>query len=270
MADAPSPEVRHQQHDLGEAAAARWIADLRLPHGQRVLEVGPGTGSITAALLAHGAQVQAVEIDPERCAHLRQRFAAAIQAGALEVRHADALRAPLPRPPWRVVANPPFQHTAALLRRWLLEPAALPTGIDLLLQREAALKLCGAADAHSRSSILLHAAGVPRLGPTLPRSAVTPPSRVDLALMTWRAHAPPLPHAQLRALDALLAIAFAGPHTMAQALRGVATGTQLRRQAQEQGWDPQAHPRTLTPAAFVALARLLGMTGQLERRRGRR
>jgi hypothetical protein len=91
----------------------------------------------------------------------------------------------------------------------------------------------------------------------LERDATTPPSRVDLAHWSFRrADDAPTPR-ELAAVDRLLHLAFAGPHTVADALRGVATGIQIRRQAQENGWQPTDHPRHLPPAAWLAFAKLL-------------
>jgi 16S rRNA A1518/A1519 N6-dimethyltransferase RsmA/KsgA/DIM1 with predicted DNA glycosylase/AP lyase activity len=229
-----------------------------------VVEAGAGTGALTAALLAAGARVQASERDPQRVEALRTRFAAALAAGAFQLHPGDALGQRLPAGPWLAVANPPFALTAALLRRWLLDAATPPSGITLVLQREAAQKLCGdPTGGHTRSSALLGAAGSAHVVLRLPRDATTPPSRVDLAVWCWRARPGGAAGGELRQLDRLLERAFAGPHTVADALRGVASAIQLRRQGAELGWDPRAHPRTLTPAAWRSLAALLGQCGKL-------
>jgi hypothetical protein len=72
----------------------------------------------------------------------------------------------------------------------------------------------------------------------------------------------PTPEALL-ALDRLLTIAFAGPRTMQEALRGLATGTQLRRQADIHGWQLTDHPRSLSPAAWLDFAQLLNTCQKL-------
>jgi 16S rRNA (adenine1518-N6/adenine1519-N6)-dimethyltransferase len=267
-APAPPPGPRAaadplQQHDLRDQAAAALARAAGPLEGATVVEAGAGTGALTAALLDAGARVLASERDPQRVAALRLRFADALAEGRLRL-HPDAVSQPLPAGDrWRAVANPPFQITAALIRRWLLEPAAPPAGITLLLQREAAQKLCGAPGAHTRSSALLAAAGAARVALRLPREAVQPPSRVDLAVWSWTRRAAGASGDELRYLDRLLERAFAGPHTVAEALRGVATAVQLRRQGAEQQWDPQAHPRTLSAAAWRALAAILAPCGKL-------
>lgn len=252
------------QHDLAEGPALRLVADARIAADQQVLEVGPGLGALTTGLLATGARVVAIERDPLRVATLRRRFAAQLTAGQLTLLTGDALSLmpPMTRP-WRVLANPPFSLTAPLVRRWLLDSHPAPMALDLVLQREAALKLTGSEGAHSRSSIMSHLCGRPQVVRHLPRDVVTPPSRVDLAVWSHRRDDDAPPPEELVAIDRLLDVAFAGPHTMSEALRGLATGVQIRRQAAEQGWKPDEHPRTLSPGAWRALARLLVTCGRL-------
>jgi 23S rRNA (adenine-N6)-dimethyltransferase len=146
-----------QQHDLKPGPARDLVDRSGISAGERVWEVGAGLGNLTAPLLQAGAQVQAVELDARRCAGLRDRFAEAIADGSLQVLQGDALRLSPQQGPWRVVANPPFQHTAALLRAWLLKPgsAGSPSAIDLLIQTQAAGKLAGRPGAQTRSSALL-------------------------------------------------------------------------------------------------------------------
>jgi hypothetical protein len=97
----------------------------------------------------------------------------------------------------------------------------------------------------------------------LPRDATTPPARVDLCLWSFRREDDGPSLEELRAVDKLLVIAFAGPHTVADALRGLATGIQVRRQAADNGWQPTDHPRQLPPQAWLAFAKLLMMCHKL-------
>jgi 16S rRNA A1518/A1519 N6-dimethyltransferase RsmA/KsgA/DIM1 with predicted DNA glycosylase/AP lyase activity len=265
----PRPPARPgndlQQHDLHPDAAAAVVANAHLPPRETVLEVGAGRGALTAALLKAKAVVHAVERDPARCRHLADRFPQEIARKSLILHPGDAIAiAPALAGPWRVVANPPFNLTSSLVRRWLLDPPGdPPTAIDVVLQYEAGKKLCGSDGAHTRSSPLMRLIGKPWISMRLQREQVDPPSRVSLCVWSLRrvASAPPLD--ELRRIDRLLEIAFAGPHSVAEALRGVATNVQLRRQGQEHGWDPAAHARTLKPSAWRHLATLLASCGKL-------
>jgi 23S rRNA (adenine-N6)-dimethyltransferase len=81
--------------------------------GDLVLDIGAGSGAITQELVRVGARVVAVELHPQRAAFLRARF----DGAAVKVVRADAADLRLPRRPFKVVANPPFSVTVALLRR---------------------------------------------------------------------------------------------------------------------------------------------------------
>ena len=117
--------------------ARRLIASADLTPGDLVYDLGAGTGAVTAALLTADVRVVAVERDPNLARKLRSRFAGqpvrVVEADLRDVRFAT---------PFKVVANPPFNVTADLLRR-LLEPGG-PETAALVLQREAARKYAGA------------------------------------------------------------------------------------------------------------------------------
>lgn len=251
---APAPEAPGpQQHDLAAGAAAAVVAGAAIVPGERVVDAGAGLGALAAAALAAGAVVTAVELAPDRLAHLRRRFAGAIAERRIEVVAADLTAwHPAFAGPWRVVANPPFHLTATLVRGWVVA-AHPPRALDLVLQRQAAEKLAGRG---TRAGALLACAGRAHVSARLPRDATSPPSRVDLAVWRFR-RADGVAARDLALVEALLAVAFAGPHTVAEALRGVASAVQLRRQGDEHGWDPRAHPRQVPPAAWLPLARLV-------------
>ncbi len=230
-----------------------------------VLEIGAGRGALTAELLQAGALVHAIERDQDRCAVLAKRFSREIASRMLVLHAGDALRVgPRLTGRWRVIANPPFNLTADLVRRWLLDPLGdQPEALDLVLQYEAARKLCGHDGHHTRSSVITRLAGKPWISQKLSREQVSPPSRVDLCVWSLR-QVPSIPKPdELQRIDRLVGIAFAGPHSVAEALRGVATGVQIRRQASEHGWKPDEHPRTLKPVAWRSLATLLAMCGKI-------
>jgi 16S rRNA (adenine1518-N6/adenine1519-N6)-dimethyltransferase len=87
------------QNFLHDRNLAAWLAEQALagvPEGGEVIEIGPGLGALTAHLLERGARVIALEKDRGLCAFLRERFAAEITVGRLDLRHGDALEI-LPR-----------------------------------------------------------------------------------------------------------------------------------------------------------------------------
>ena len=249
-------DLPHQQHDLSAAFANRIVGIAAIKAGDTVLEVGPGLGALTGPLLDAGAKVVAVEIDPKRSDLLRERFATAVADKRLELLVGDALKLRTALPArWRVVCNPPFHHTAALVRKWLLEMKNPPWSIDLVCQREVVVKFLGKDGEHTRSSALLACAGRSRMALGLPREAVTPPSRVDLAVWAFRSY--PDPDIDLVLVDLLLERAFAGPHSVKDALKGLATGEMLKRHSREFRYDPLGPSRAVPAEAWPPLAKLL-------------
>ena len=178
------------RHLLRSSELAREIvAAARLLPGERVLEIGAGTGRLTAPLVNAGANVLAVEIDERSVAALRRRFADAVVG--LEIVHGDALVVPLPRTPYRAFGNIPFGVTTAILRRLLDAVDGPLQRADLIVQYDVARK---------RSSVwpsdLLSLGWLPwwaiHLERRLPAGAFDPPPSVDAAVLSIVRRQPPL------------------------------------------------------------------------------
>lgn len=154
-------------HRLTSAAARRLVADANIRPGELVVDIGAGTGALTGPLVDAGAHVVAVELHPERLKILRARFAGA----PVTVIRADAAALRLPRRPFRVVANPPFAVSTALLRR-LLAPGSRMHGAHLVLPRHVVARwAAGRAPGSNRWSARYEV----RAGRFVPRSAFVPP-----------------------------------------------------------------------------------------------
>jgi 23S rRNA (adenine-N6)-dimethyltransferase len=135
-AGAAAPQ-RWGWHPLSAPAAARLVADAGIGRGDLVLDIGAGTGALTSALLAAGARVLAVELHPGRAGELRRRF-----DGRVTVIQTDAADLRLPRRPFRVVANPPWAISAAVVKRLTSRGSRLERA-DLVLPRWAVRRWSG-------------------------------------------------------------------------------------------------------------------------------
>ncbi len=137
--------------------------------GELVLDIGAGRGALTRHLVDAGARVIAVESHPGRATSLRERFP------EVTVVQCDVLALRLPRRPFRVVANPPYSITSALLRQ-LLAPHSALIAADLVLQRAVVRRHV------ERPPRQWHL----RAGLSLPRNAFRPPPQVDSAVLVVR------------------------------------------------------------------------------------
>jgi 23S rRNA (adenine-N6)-dimethyltransferase len=170
----PASRRRWGWHQLDARWASRLVADAGIPPGAVVLDVGAGLGALTAPLVASGARVIAIEMHPERARHLRDRF-----GDAVVVVQTDAGRLRLPRRPYHVVANPPFDVTTALLRR-LLQPGSRLVSGRLVLQEQAARRWAAPTAPGARRWMRHFEV---RVGIRVPRSAFRPPPQVDLRVL---------------------------------------------------------------------------------------
>jgi 16S rRNA (adenine1518-N6/adenine1519-N6)-dimethyltransferase len=236
------------------AKIARAAGDL---HGRTVLEVGPGPGGLTRALLEAGAaRVIAIERDPRCVAALCEL--AAMSEGRLQVIEADALTFDVAAlGPERIVAvaNLPYNVGTPLLLGWLDRIERFES-LTLMFQREVAERLAAAPGdpAYGRLSVIVQWLCEVRLLLHLPGRAFVPPPQVASSLVQLRPRSRPLAPADKPTLQRVLAAAFGQRRKMLRAsLRTLAPDPGGLLEAA--GVAPTARAEEIDVAGFCRLAR---------------
>ena len=245
------------QHFLLDLNLTRRVARAAgdLAHGTTI-EVGPGPGGLTRALLIEGAaHLVAIEQDT-RCRPALDEIAAAYP-GRLEIVEADALAldlAALGRPPRRIAANLPYNVGTPLLIGWLRQAEAFES-ITVMLQKEVADRLAAAPGSADYGRLAIVAQWRCRVRPqfNVAREAFTPPPNVASTVIRLEPLAEPLAPARLATLERVTAAAFGQRRKMLRAsLRQLGDAAALLAAA---GIDGTRRAEELTVAEFCALAR---------------
>jgi 23S rRNA (adenine-N6)-dimethyltransferase len=176
------------RHFLRPKLAAAIVADARVRQHELVLDIGAGTGRLTHWLARAGAHVRAIELDPGHAQTLRERFAGSPDVTVVE---GDALVVPLPRVPFRVVANLPFGRTTAILRRVLDDPRVPLARADVIVEWGLARKRAGCSPS-TLLGVCWSAWFEPMLVRRLPRGGFEPPPSVDAGLLRFVRRTEPL------------------------------------------------------------------------------
>jgi len=227
-----------------------------------VVEIGPGPGGLTRALLALGAsRVIAVERDDRAIGALKE--IAAHYPDRLEIVAGDALnfdaRTHLSSVRARIVANLPYNIATALLVMWVtVEP--WPPWYDsavLMFQREVAERIVAevGSNSYGRLSVLVQWRCEPRIAFDVNASAFVPPPKVKSSVVRLVPRTAPLP-CERTALEAVTQAAFGQRRKMLrQSLRSL--GTDAAELIAAAGLDPTARAEEVSVEQFVLLARLL-------------
>lgn len=172
------------QNFLMHAQTAERIADASgVSSSDTVLEIGPGTGMLTRALLARAKKVIAVEADGTLADELNKTFEKEIESGVLVLFHTDIREFDAKKLPKRytLVANIPYYITGELLRTFLTADKQ-PNAITFLVQKEVAIRIAREKK-ESLLSLSVKAYGVPHIEFTVPRGAFVPAPNVDSAVL---------------------------------------------------------------------------------------
>ncbi|MBI3572738.1 MAG: ribosomal RNA small subunit methyltransferase A [Candidatus Kerfeldbacteria bacterium] len=163
---------------LDEKVVAMMVKTAAVKEGDTVLEIGPGLGVLTAALLDCGAKVIAVELDQRLFGYLRQRFA---HRRRLTLVHGDIFRIRLGDyvrdRQYKVVANLPYSGTALFFRNFLAIPPR-PSDMTVMIQRDVARRIVAQPGEHSLLSLLVQSSCIPTIVADIPPSSFYPSPQV--------------------------------------------------------------------------------------------
>ena len=228
--------------------------------GRRVLEIGPGPGGLTRAILRAGADVTAIEMD-RRCLPALSELQAAfpnrlrvIDGDALNLDHGEWMGSE----PFAILSNLPYNVGTALFTRWLGGESWPPqwTSLTLMFQQEVAQRIVAkpGSSAYGRLAVLAQWRSNAKMAMKVHRSAFTPPPKVMSAII----HVEPdtMPEGvSARMLERVTEAAFGQRRKMLrQSLKGLPGAIEALG---EIGIDPHRRAETLDVADFVALARRL-------------
>jgi 16S rRNA (adenine1518-N6/adenine1519-N6)-dimethyltransferase len=258
------PPIRKSlgQHFLTDPRILARIADaVALVPGETVVEIGPGRGSLTDALLARAARVVAIEIDPKLVELLRAKYAHEPRLTIIEADVLDVNLGELAGGEYALAGNVPYYITTPILFQALKRPRALRS--VLLVQREVAARMAAepGADDYGALSVNVQAIAAVEMLFRIPAGAFTPPPRVDSAVVRVTPRADPVVQAgEEQLFRTFVQAAFAlRRKQMRRVVRTIATRSaqEAERALAASGIDPDMRPETLSATQFHALARAL-------------
>jgi 23S rRNA (adenine-N6)-dimethyltransferase len=250
-----APRAGGQHFLRSPRLAAELVHDAVVEPTDWVVDLGAGSGRLTAALAACAGRVDAVELDPVWAARLRDRFAGRPNVRVIE---GDAARARLPDVAFRVLANLPFNRTGAIMRRLLDDPQLPLQRADLIVEWGVAIKRT-ARWPSTMANVLWGARYEIVLVRRLPAALFEPKPRVDAGFVRIVRRPEPLvsaaDHDRFRVL---LEAAFTSRRpTLRQSLAGFISPRKLKHLARELGFERSAAARDLDLYQWAAVFRAI-------------
>ncbi len=258
-----TPTKKLGQNFVVDANSVRRIVQVaRVEPGERVVEVGPGLGSLTLAILETGATVTAVEIDHRLAGRLSETAAAhGVADGALQVVDADALRVTeLPGDPTVLVANLPYNVSVPVLLHFLELFPGIQRGV-VMVQAEVGERLAAPPGSKVYGAPSVKAAwyGPWRLAGTVSRQVFWPVPNVDSVLVAFTrdAESRGTEQERLRTFQIVDAAFQQRRKMLRQAVSGVLGGSSAAASAvlERAGVAPTARGEELSVEDFLRIAR---------------
>lgn len=246
------------QHFLLDLNITRKITRLAdVTENDSVLEIGPGPGGLTRALLEAGGHVTAIERD-SRCIEALAELGAhypnklkVIEADALTSDEAVLIGASAPV---KIIANLPYNISTELLIKWLKAGPTLWSVMALMFQKEVADRILAApgSKTYGRLSVIAQAASVPSRGFDLPARAFTPPPKIDSTVVLF--HPQQDAFSRLAALETVTQAAFSQRRKMVRSSLKTAFGAGLETALQQAGVKETQRAEEITVTQFKLLA----------------
>lgn len=249
---------RGQHFLLDGAVVENMLAAAGVQVGDDVVEIGPGPGILTEALLDAGARVTAAELDLKLCALLEQRFSGRefrlLQGDALGFSDNDF--SPSGRP-YKVVANIPYGITSPLIAHFLFDLDRPPQSLTLMVQREVAERIAAKPGAMSMLALSVQLRGEASVAMRVPRTAFAPPPKVDSAVIHISVHKKD-PAVDIQKVLAVAKTAFSAPRRQVQnTLASIRPGDALNAALLAAEIAPQARPAELSVEQWKRLTAAL-------------
>ncbi len=249
------------------------VAAAELPPDAVVIEVGPGPGTLTAALVPVAGRLIAVELDARLAEMLGALYAGwenvhIIHGDALELSPRELLERTGGLAPYFVLGNIPYYITSPLLRHYL-EAEPRPERLVFTLQLDVARRIVAHPPQMSLLAVSVQVYARPTIVRKLPPGAFTPPPKVHSAVLRLDVRARPLVPEELR--EAFFRVVRAGFGQKRKTLRNsLAAGlglppAQVAEALQAAGLSPQARAQELDIPAWVALSRMLSDQTRMEK-----
>lgn len=245
------------QHFLADdSVSSRIVALAQVGEGSRVLEVGPGLGALTGALMEAGAHLRVVERDPVLASHLRARHP------GLAITEGDARRVDLtalcPDPGWTVAANLPYNVATPILLRLLAHTPPFQR-LVVMVQREVGRRMVAEPGSRTYGALSLgvQSRATADLAAVIPPGAFHPRPKVDSALVVLVPHPTPRTGgASTHAFRSVVKMAFSQRRKTLRNALGATLGKDTAKALLDQAAiDPTLRAERLDLEAFGRLAR---------------
>ena len=251
------------QNFLADPNTARRIARLAgIEVGDRVLEIGPGIGSLTVALLEAGARVTAIELDR----HVVPALLDTVGADAITLVEGDAMTVDVDAvlgagdESWQAVSNLPYNVATPIVMR-LLEDVPRVRSMLVMVQREVGERLAAGPGTKAYGAVSVKVAyfASARVVGIVPPTVFVPAPRVESALVHLVRHAePPVDVPSPGRLFALVRAGFGQRRKMLRSALRPELGEDVIATLTAAGIDPRARAETLELDDWARLARVVG------------